>query len=223
MAAAIAAMFGPQFCEDYWPDHHTELSRQGPDRRGPCWGSASSSEGARSRSGSTPRPASGPRIACAASPPAAGASRWSGGSPRSTASAEGGRPTSRWPTPPRYSRSLMSGCAAGCGRSGGRSGSARRPDGATCNCWESRRNRLANGPFAQGPLAKRTFRAPAPRLAQRLLAPTGTARVHRSLPPSPGRDANRRMRTRTSGGVGGAGVSPAPTRLVAACRGFGTV
>jgi CO/xanthine dehydrogenase Mo-binding subunit len=31
----------------------------------------------------------------------------------------------------------------------------------------------------------------------------------------PGRDANRRMRTRTSGGVGEAGVSPAPTRLSA--------
>jgi hypothetical protein len=29
----------------------------------------------------------------------------------------------------------------------------------------------------------------------------------------PGCEANRRMRTRVSGGVGGAGVSPAPTRL----------
>jgi hypothetical protein len=33
---------------------------------------------------------------------------------------------------------------------------------------------------------------------------------------SPGCDANRRMRTRTPGGVGGAGVSPAPTRFWAA-------
>jgi RNA-directed DNA polymerase len=40
-----------------------------------------------------------------------------------------------------------------------------------------------------------------------------TLGLHRPLPPFPGRDANRRMRTRMSGGVGGAGVSPAPTRF----------
>jgi hypothetical protein len=33
-------------------------------------------------------------------------------------------------------------------------------------------------------------------------------------PPSAGHNANRRMRTRMSGGVGGAGMSPAPTRLL---------
>ncbi len=41
----------------------------------------------------------------------------------------------------------------------------------------------------------------------------GLQGVHRPLPPFPGCDANRRMRTRTSGGVGGAGLSPAPTRF----------
>ena len=50
-------------------------------------------------------------------------------------------------------------------------------------------------------------------LTERLLARAGAAGIQRSLPPSPGCDANRRMRTRTSGGVGGAGVSPAPTRF----------
>ena len=35
------------------------------------------------------------------------------------------------------------------------------------------------------------------------------------LPSFPGRAANRRMRTRMSGGVGGAGVSPAPPRFLA--------
>ena len=48
---------------------------------------------------------------------------------------------------------------------------------------------------------------------QGLLARPRPARIHRSLPPFPGRNANRRMRTRMSGGVGGAGVSPAPTRF----------
>ena len=42
--------------------------------------------------------------------------------------------------------------------------------------------------------------------------PPWPAGIPRSLPPLPGCRANRRMRTRTSGGVGGAGVSPAPTR-----------
>ena len=36
------------------------------------------------------------------------------------------------------------------------------------------------------------------------------ARLQRSLAPSTGRAANRRLRTRMSGGVGGAGLSPAP-------------
>ena len=70
-----------------------QVSGRSRRRGGPFWGSPSSSEEVRSRSGSTPRPASGPRIACAVSHPALGAPRWSGGSPRSTASAAGGRPT----------------------------------------------------------------------------------------------------------------------------------
>ena len=55
---------------------------------------------------------------------------------------------------------------------------------------------------------------PHPRPAQRLLGQAGPQRVRRSIPPFPGCNANRRMRTRTSGGVGGAGVSPAPTRSI---------
>ncbi len=52
--------------------------------------------------------------------------------------------------------------------------------------------------------------SPAP--PQRPLDRPGPGRVRRPLPTFPGCQANRRMRTRTSGGVGGAGVSPAPTR-----------
>jgi RNA-directed DNA polymerase len=62
--------------------------------RQPFWGSASSSAKVRSRSGSTPRPASGPRIACERSPRAVGASRRSDASAKSTAFTVGGRPTS---------------------------------------------------------------------------------------------------------------------------------
>jgi hypothetical protein len=47
-------------------------------------------------------------------------------------------------------------------------------------------------------------------------ADLGLARVQRSIPPLPGRDANRPVRTRTPGGVVGAGISPAPTRSLAA-------
>ena len=100
-------------------------SRRSTGRRsGPCWGSASFAATERSRCGWTRRPASGPRIACAGSPRAAGASRWSGGSARSTASPRmdgllrvGRHARGR-------SRTSTSGCAAGCGRSAGRSGSA---------------------------------------------------------------------------------------------------
>jgi hypothetical protein len=60
-----------------------------------------------------------------------------------------------------------------------------------------------------------------PRTAQRLLGRTGPEGVHRPFPPFPGCDANRRMRTRTSGGVGGAGVSPAPTRSIDAAADSG--
>ena len=57
-----------------------------------------------------------------------------------------------------------------------------------------------------------------PRPAQRLLGQTGPQGIRGSLPPLPGCQANRRMRTRTSGGVGGAGVSPAPTRSTPTTR-----
>src|SRR5450755_2838952 len=70
--------------------------------------------------------------------------------------------------------------------------------------------------LAQGLLARVRLPNPHPRPAQRLLGQAGPQRVRRSIPPFPGCDANRRMRTRTSGGVGGAGVSPAPTRSIAA-------
>ena len=64
------------------------------------------------------------------------------------------------------------------------------------------------GVLAQGILADRGFLGPLLRPAQRLLDQPRPAHLHRLLPPLPGRNANRRMRTRTSGGVGGAGVSP---------------
>jgi hypothetical protein len=56
------------------------------------------------------------------------------------------------------------------------------------------------------------FRSPPPGNAQQLLDQPRPAHIHRQLPSPPGCRANRPMRTRTSGGVGGAGVSPAPTR-----------
>lgn len=117
-------------------------------RGGPFSGSPSSSEEVRSRSGSIPRPASGPKIACVASPHAAGAPRWSGGSLRSTASAVAGRPTSRWPTRPRSSRGLTSGCVADCGRSGGRSGRKSTPNTATWSPPASLPARPMSGPTA---------------------------------------------------------------------------
>lgn len=73
--------------------------------------------------------------------------------------------------------------------------------------------------------SRRGYRAyrrlrPAPtRPAKRLLAQPRPTGIHRPLPPFPGRDANRRMRPRTSGGVGGAGVSPAPTRFALSAAG----
>jgi hypothetical protein len=69
-------------------------------------------------------------------------------------------------------------------------------------------------PLAQGVLARLRLADPHPRPAERVLGKTGPEGVHRPLPPFPGSDANRRMRTRTSGGVGGAGVNPAPTRSI---------
>ncbi len=82
------------------------------------------------------------------------------------------------------------------------------------------RNLVANGipdgkayEWAKKPpglLADREVVGSHPQPHERLLARAGTAWLHRSLPPSPGCDANRRMRTRTSGGVGGAGSDPGP-------------
>src|SRR5438045_2594508 len=69
------------------------------------------------------------------------------------------------------------------------------------------------GRFAEGTLADRRFLCPFPRPTEYLLDEPGPYRIHPFPPPFPGCNANRRMRTRMSGGVGGAGVSPAPTRL----------
>jgi hypothetical protein len=68
------------------------------------------------------------------------------------------------------------------------------------------------GLLQEGLLAHLQLPDPLPRPAQRLLGRPRPEGVRRPSPPIPGCDANRRMRTRTSGGVGGAGVSPAPTR-----------
>src|SRR5215210_2731241 len=81
---------------------------------------------------------------------------------------------------------------------------------------------LARRPAWQGPpvgqhqqrtLAHRRLLDPDHHPDQGILDQPRPARIPRPLPPFPGRDANRRMRTRMSGGVGGAGVSPAPTRF----------
>src|SRR5450755_907426 len=76
----------------------------------------------------------------------------------------------------------------------------------------TRGRRAQVGVLAQGLLAHLELSNPPPRAADRLLDPPGPGGVPRTLPPFPGCQANRRMRTRTPGGVGGAGVSPAPTR-----------
>ena len=57
--------------------------------------------------------------------------------------------------------------------------------------------------LAQGLLAHLQLSRPRPRAAQRLLGRPWPGRVLQTLPPLPGCQANRRMRTRTSGGVGG--------------------
>ena len=58
----------------------------------------------------------------------------------------------------------------------------------------------------QGLLARSTH-LPQARPTRRLLDRAGPEGIRRPLPPSPGHDANRRMRTRMSGGVGGAGLA----------------
>jgi group II intron reverse transcriptase/maturase len=79
-------------------------------------------------------------------------------------------------------------------------------------CRHPRPRGLGMGQQPQGVLADRRLMGSHPQPAERLLARAGPSGVHRPLPPFSGCDAIRRMRTRTSGGVGGAGVSPAPTR-----------
>jgi RNA-directed DNA polymerase len=69
------------------------------------------------------------------------------------------------------------------------------------------------GQHQQGTLADRRFLDPLHDPDQGLLDQPRPPGIPRSLPPFPGCNANRRMRTRMSGGVRGAGVSPAPTRL----------
>src|SRR5271157_5792983 len=49
--------------------------------------------------------------------------------------------------------------------------------------------------------------------ANQLLDRPWSRTARRSSPPPPGALANRRMRTRMSGGVGGAGLTSAPTRF----------
>ena len=178
---------------------------------GPFWGSGSSSVVARSRCGSTRRLANGPRSVCAAHRPYLGRLDGAADPSRSTASRSAGRPTSGWPTPPRSSRNSTNGSAGACGRSAGRNGSAR----STAAQPDRARNPRTSGPrvgrYAEGPLAHRRL-APSTRLP----TPTGpspASRIQRSLPPFPGCNANRRVWTRMPGGVGGAGVSPAPTRF----------
>ena len=130
----------------------------------------------------------------------------------STGSSVAGPPTSRWPTRRRSSPSSTSGSDAGCGRSAGRSGSALPRGGATSGRSVSPTGRRANG----RPAGRATggWRAP---LRSSGRCPTGTGPTSvwsRSAtgPSPPGALANRRMRTRTSGGVGGGGVTPPPTR-----------
>jgi hypothetical protein len=100
------------------------------------------------------------------------------------------------------------------------------PESQPASARYLRNERPTMGEFAQGILADRRLQTPRRRNAQRLLDHTRPAGILRALPPLPGRQANRRMRTPTSGGVGGARVSLAPTRsnsrrlleVLAGCR-----
>ena len=92
-------------------------------------------------------------------------------------------------------RDLDKWLAVGCGRCGGRNGSAPRLGGATCARTGPLSGPPANGrPAAKVPGASRApGSCPPPRPT-----PTGQprpARIHRSPPPFPRRNANRRMRT----------------------------
>ena len=74
------------------------------------------------------------------------------------------------------------------------------------------RQRPQMGVLPQGVLAHLELPSPSLCSTERLLDQPRPEMVPRTLPPPPGCQANRRMRTRTSGGVRGTGVSPAPTR-----------
>ena len=125
-----------------------------------------------------------------------------------------GPPTSRWPRRPRCSTSSTSGSDGGCGRSAGRSGS-----GSAAR----RRNLVALGiprratPASGRPAGRATGGSRGPPVLSRALpnrywADLGLVSMSDRVAPAPGALANRRMRTRTSGGVGGGGLTPPPTR-----------
>ena len=95
------------------------------------------------------------------------------------------------------------------GRSGGRNGSVPERGDATCERWISTSRTPDVGVLTQGILADRRLPGPLLRPAQRLQDQPRLARFPRFLPPFPGCDANRPVRTRTPGGVGGVGVNSA--------------
>ncbi len=134
-------------------------------------------------------------------------------SPSSTGSSAAGAPTSRWPRRPRCSPSSTSGSGGGCGRSAGRSGSGLPRGAATSLPSVSPTGRLANGRPAGKATGGLRFRSAPAGDAQPLLGRPRFGPPQRSNSSPSGALANRRMRTRTSGGVGGGGVTPPPTRL----------
>ena len=91
--------------------------------------------------------------------------------------------------------------------------SLRAPQAKPASAGRPRAIRPRVGGLGEGLLAHCGLLGAHPRPAQRLLARVGPRRIHRSLSPSSGCRASRPVRTRMPGGVGGAGVSPAPTPL----------
>ena len=92
----------------------------------------------------------------------------------------------------------------------------KRPARGAATSWRS--VSPSGRPASGRPVARATggSRGPHPpaRPAQRLLDRPRSGPAGHAHCSSQGTLANRRMRTRTSGGVGGAGVTPAPTRFV---------
>ena len=212
-----------QFVEQRLKLRVNRRSRRSPGRRsGPFWGLASL------RRGGQVKVRVGPQGPEAGQGPTARADRAHLGRldgaadrARSTASRSDGRPTSRWPTRRRPFETLDEWLR-------------RRLRQVRWKEWKRVRSQARNlvalgipagqgprvGRLGQGILAHRGLRILNTRPAQRLLDQPRPAGFTRSLPPFPGREANRRMRTRMSGGVGGAGVSPAPTRFSGLARPF---